>query len=411
MVMNASAKTQFIEIDDQRNGVPIQGRVRADFMGIAEAFAQNFEPIASAASARRETGELGASFAVVQNGELIVELWGGYRDRARQTPWRRDDLVSVYSTTKPIAALVVALAMSRGELDLETPIADYWPEFAAQGKGTITLGEGMSHQAGVSGISTPIDPALWLDWQGVAQRLAAQEPLWPIDNWRQTLTPGQRVHGYHPLTFGWLVGEPVRRACKDTLGRILARDICQKLGADFHIGVQDADQPRCVEIQRPRSLPTFGALTPALRAAFLQPWSAPNAPPAALRKAEIPSANGHGTAAGIAKLYALFADKDALAQTPITQDAMNAILRLRASGEDLVLPPATHFAAGIEHNLSLAFGPHKRIFGHAGWGGSCAIADPALRLSACYVMNQQSPHLRGDPRATRLIEALYAGVD
>lgn len=364
------------------------GPVAPGFEPVADAFADNF--------ARGE--ELGAGFAAFLDGELVVDLTGGHADRARTRPWDQATLVPVYSTTKPIAAIVIARLQDQGLLALDEPIGRLWPQFEAHGK-TVTIAQAMSHQAGVPGFVDPIDPGLWLDPPALAAALAALEPMWP---------PGTR-NGYHPLTWGYIVGELAARAMAGrSLGTHLREEVCGPLGIDFWIGLPPGEHGRTAEISRPKAMPDLSTATPERRAAFLTPWAAPNRGGAEWRETEIPSANGHGTARAVAALYGVFANQGRIGATQVLSPATLADLtRLRISGQDLVLPFHIDWAAGIMRNSNLRWGPNPGGLGHAGWGGSCGFADPDRHLSGAYVMNRQSNALLGDDRAGRLIGALY----
>jgi len=366
---------------------PISGFVAPGFEAVQDAFAENF--------ARGE--EQGAGFSVILDGEVIVDLVGGWADRAGTKPWDARTIVPVYSTTKGIAALVLAMAVEDLPAGYETPVAEVWPEFAAAGKEAVTIGEVASHQAGLPGFAEPIDPALWLDPPACAAALAELAPMWP---------PGT-AHGYHPLTWGYLTGEIVRRITGRTLGTILREDICSPLGIDFQIGTPDADQSRVAEILRPKSLADLGEITPARRAAFVSKWAAPDRGGAIWRQIEIPSANGHGTASAVATLYNAYAHVGLLGgRRLIRPGTFEALTHPRVDGPDLVLPLTTRFGAGIMHNTYKSFGPFEDGLGHCGWGGSLAIVSPSRGLTCAYVMNRQSNTLIGDPRAVRLVEAV-----
>ncbi|MDX2236375.1 MAG: serine hydrolase domain-containing protein [Hyphomonadaceae bacterium] len=366
----------------------VSGRVEPGFERVRDVFAAQVA----------QGVELGVGFAAVLRGAVVVDLIGGWADRAQTIPWSPATLTPVYSTTKPIAALVLAMLVDRGALEWDQPVAAVWPEFAAHGKDRVTIAEALSHQAGVPGFLEPIDPALWLDPPALAAALAAIEPLWP---------PGE-AHGYHPLTYGFIAGELVRRATGRSLGAILHEDICAPHGIDFWIGLPDAEHARCADIARPKDLPQLGPLNDAKRAAFLTRWAAPDRGGAAWRRAEIPSANGHGTALSVAQLYGMLND-GRLGDAQILSDAAIAALHARrADGDDLVLPFRIDWRTGVMGNSNGFYGPNAETLGHSGWGGSCGFADREAQLSAAYVMNKQSNHLMGDPRARALIDALYA---
>jgi CubicO group peptidase (beta-lactamase class C family) len=305
----------------------------------------------------------------------------------------------VHSTTKPIAALIVAMLQDAHRLDLEAPIAEVWPEFSVHGKHRVTIAQALAHQAGVPGFPDPIDPALWLNHAGLAAALAALPPMW---------NPGT-ASGYHPITWGYIAGEITRRVAGRTLGTILREDICAPNGIDFWIGLPDVEHARCAELVRPPRLPDFGEVTPIKRAAFLTKWAAPDPRTPAWRRAEIPSANGHGTALAVAQLYGALAHEGALRSGQLlSAESFRTLTARRFLGEDLVLPFRLDWRAGIMGNSNRFYGPDPGALGHSGWGGSCGFADPARKLSVGYVMNRQSHHLIGDPRALALIDALYS---
>lgn len=363
--------------------------------------ARGFEPVRAAFEANFSDGlEVGAGFAAVRDGEIVVELWGGHADREGAHPWNRTTLVPVFSTTKPISALMIAHLVGQGRMDYEALVADYWPEWG-EDKKAVTLAGLLSHQAGIAGFVNPIDPALWLTPPELAAALAGLAPLW------EPMT----AHGYHPMTWGYPVGELVRRIAGRSLGGLLRDEVCAPLGIDFWIGLPASEDHRLARIVRPTEMPELGAISPVKRAAFLTRWAAPERGGEAWRRVEIPSANGHGGAASIAMLYQAYACQGRIRDRQIVEaDAMQAALRTRAEGQDLVLPFFLTWAAGIMRNSRGVYGPNPAALGHSGWGGSMGLADPDRRLSAAYVMNRQSNKLQGDRRAARLVEALYACV-
>jgi len=372
---------------------------------ITATVAPGFEPVQDVFEASFASGEeLGAGFAVYLDGELIVDLLGGWADRKRSRLWTAETLTPVYSTTKGVAALVLGeLVDEYAPQGYETPVSEIWPEFAAAGKEAITIGQVVSHQAGLPGFVNEIDPDLWLDPPACAAALAAEPPMW---------TPGT-AHGYHPLSWGYLVGEIARRLSPrgQTLGQRLAQTMTNTDGSgdmepvDFWIGLPASEHDRCAEIARPKKLPDLGEINDATTAAFLTPWSAAKRGGAIWREIEIPSANGHGTAKSVAQLYSAWANDGAQGNNHVTMTPEMKLVR--TSGHDLVLPLETSFAAGIMLNSHGLFGPSPHTLGHSGWGGSMAIADPDRRLTCAYVMNQQTNVLVGDPRAVRLVQAVY----
>ena len=364
------------------------GHADSGFESVRRVFEKNFE----------NGEELGAGFAVIKDGKVVVNLVGGWADRKKEHPWSDTTLVPVYSTTKGIAAIVLAHLVARLPGGFETPVADVWPEFAANGKGAVTIAEVASHQAGLPGFPEEIDPELWLDPPACAAAIAELAPLWP---------PGS-AHGYHPLTWGYLVGELALRISGQTLGTWLRENVCAPNGIDFHIGLPASEHARCADIRRPTALPELGEMTEPKRAAFGTKWSSPNRGGAIWREIEIPSANGHGTAASIAALYDGYAHGGAVSGKAIVPaGTFEALVRSRVDGPDLVLNMSTSFGAGIMRNTHGLFGPNPATVGHCGWGGSMAIADPDRGLTCAYVMNKQSNVLVGDPRAVRLVNSVY----
>ena len=367
----------------------VQGFVAPGFERVAEAFAANFDA----------GEELGASFAALRGGEILVHLWGGHQDRAQTKAWTRDTLVPVYSTSKGIAAIVLAWCADQKLIRYEDPVAALWPEFGAHGKHHVTIAQALSHQAGVPGFADPIDPALWLDPPACAAAIAALAPLWP---------PGT-ASGYHPLTWGYIAGEIVARAAGRSLGTILREEFCAPLGIDFHIGTPESEHARCAEMLKPKRLADFGPINPAKQAAFLNAWAAPNRGASQWRRIEIPSANGHGTALGVAQLYELYATGGEIAATRmLAPETFQALIAPRIEGADLVLPFRLDWRGGALGNNLGFYGPNREAIGHSGMGGSCGFGDAKTGVSVGYAMNRQSHHLMGDPRVLRLIAALYA---
>jgi CubicO group peptidase (beta-lactamase class C family) len=362
--------------------------------------APGFERVRDAFAALFQEGlELGAGFAAIRDGETLVELWGGWKDRRQTIPWARDTLVPIYSTTKPIAMIALAVLRDTHNLDFSARVADVWPEFSAEGKDQVTIAQALSHQAGVPGFAHPIDPALWLDPPRLAAEIARLAPLWP---------PGS-ASGYHPLTWGYIAGEIARRVSGRTLGTILRQDVCAPRGFEFWIGLPDEQHARSAEIVRPTRLPDLGEITPIKTAAFLTKWAAPDRGGAEWRRVEIPSANGHGTALSVAQLCSFYAEEGAIGgERIVAPETFRHVRQRRIEGEDLVLPFRLNWRTGVLGNGNSFYGPNPETLGHSGWGGSCAFGDARAKVSAAYVMNRQSHHLMGDPRSLRLIEALYA---
>ncbi len=361
--------------------------------------APGFEHVRDIFEAQLASDELGAGFAAIRDGQVVVDLWGGWADRARTRPWVKDTLVPVYSTTKGVSALVLAMLHDAGDLDYDEPLAELWPEFGAHGKDRVTIRQTLAHQAGVPGFTEPIDPVLWLDPPACAEAIAALAPMWP---------PGS-ASGYHPMTWGYIAGEIARRASGRSLGLILRESICAPLGLDFWIGTPESEHARTPEMKKPSRGGDFGEITPPRKVAFFSKWSMPVRGSTQWRTIEIPSANGHGTALAVARLYEAYATGGLInGARVLSQESFDALTRRVWIGDDLVLPFKVDWRAGIIGNKFGFYGPNSETFGHSGNGGSMGMGDPVAGVSAGYVMNAQSHHIMGDPRSLKLIDALYA---
>ena len=369
----------------------IAGLAQPRFGAAKDAFAANLA----------EGLELGARFTLVEAGETVLDLWAGFADRARTRAFDASTLTPVFSVTKAVTALIMARLVDQGRLNYEQPVAAVWPEFGAAGKAAITVGQMLSHQAGLPGFPEPMDPVDWFDWNVITARLAAMAPLWP---------PGT-ASGYHPITVGYLAGEVFRRVDGRTVGQALREDIAGPHGLDVWIGLPDSEHARVAEVQRPPALPDFGEINPATTAAFLTKWSsAAGRGQDEWRRMEVPSTSGHATAEALARLMGVMADDGRLGDDQVLRPATVALASAeRIRGGDLVLPYEMSWAAGFMRNAPThPWGPGDATVGHSGWGGACVFADPDRRLSGAYVMNRQSPILMGDPRPCRLIQAAYA---
>jgi CubicO group peptidase (beta-lactamase class C family) len=369
--------------------VEISGVCPDKYAKVKDAFAANF---ASGA-------ELGARFSAVVAGETVIDIWAGDADR-QGAAFTDNTLTPMFSTGKAIMAVLVARAVDKGKLDYETPVSQVWPEFGANGKSRITLGQLISHQGGLPGFKPAQDPSIWYDVPAVLKVLAEQAPLW---------TPGQGS-GYHPVTIGYLINEIFKRADGRSLGTDLREDFAKPYGLDLFIGTPDSEEPRVATIQKPSSMPDLGKIDPIKQSAFLDKGSAVvGRGTGEWRRMEIPSANAHGTALALAKFMGVvatggFIGKDRL----ISLNGLANATRERVYGQDRVLPYKLSWAAGLLRNRGIhIYGPNERAVGHSGWGGSCAMADPDKKLSVGYVMNKQSSYLIGDPRPVGLINTLY----
>lgn len=366
--------------------IEINGFVAPGFESVRDAFAANF--------AGGE--ELGARFSAFREGEAVIDVWAGFSDRERSIPWSEDTLACIFSSGKAAMARLVAEAVSEGALDYERPVAADWPDFAANGKGTITLAALLSHQAGLCGFPDEMPPEDWLDHDRICARLAAMAPLWP---------PGS-ASGYHPQTVGYIVNELFRRTKGKTIGALL-----RETGLDIHCGIGADEIARAAFMPKPPAAPVHRKASRFTEIAFLKPWSAAaKVSREAWMAAEIPASNMHASAPALAEIVHPLANGgvDARGRRVIEPDIVAEALEIRCEGEDLVLPFHLVWAAGLMANSNGHFGPSPSAFGHAGFGGSSAMIDPAKRASAAYVMNRMSPSLAGDPRAVRLLAAFDA---
>jgi CubicO group peptidase (beta-lactamase class C family) len=375
----------------------ISGVCPERFAAVKDAFAANF------VDAPDGLNEQGARFSAVIEGEVVIDIWAGQADAAGALPMTERTLVPVFSTGKAVMAILMASAVERGKLAYDEAVAALWPAFGANGKDRVTVAQLLSHQAGLPGFSEPADPSIWFDRQAVLDRLAAQGPMWPLGT----------GSGYHPITVGYLANEVFRLVDGRTMGRALAEDFARPFGLDLWIGLPEAEHGRVAALRKPSKATDLGTIDAIKTAAFLDRGSAPGGRGSAeWRSIEIPSANLHGTARDLARILGVIANDGVLEGTRVLSPTVVAeATRERVAGQDKVLPFVMSWAAGFTRNAGLnIFGPNPDAVGHCGWGGSCAFADPVRRLSAAYAMTRQSPYLIGDPRAQRLIQALYGAL-
>jgi CubicO group peptidase (beta-lactamase class C family) len=362
------------------------------FEAVTQAFKANF-------SRSDDYRELGASFAVIRRGKVVVDMWGGSMTAAIDKPWMRGSLANVWSTTKGVTAIVMGMLVDRGLVRYEDTVARHWPEFAANGKGAITIAQAMSHQAGLPGFAEPITAMDQCDWDGCVKKLERQAPAWE---------PGTAT-SYHAMTYGWLAGEIVRRVAGKTIGQFVEENICGPLRAEVHIGLPMLDDGLAAEMIAPRTAPAMPSQLPdAAMMALANPQQDPTLPNMReWRVAEIPAANGQASAMGLARLYDGLLDgrlmsKDTLARmtAPATSDGRR----------DMLLGFTDCWGMGMALNVPGIYGPNPRAFGHSGWGGSFACADPDAGIVMAYVCNQMGADLVGDPRAAGLCKLVYEKV-
>jgi CubicO group peptidase (beta-lactamase class C family) len=386
----------------------VHGTVERGFEPVRAVFAENF----------RRRGELGAAVAVYQHGRKVVDLWGGVRDAESGEPWQQDTLVMVFSTTKGMAAMALAVAHSQGLLDFDERVARYWPEFGQAGKSEVTVRQLLAHQAGLSAIDTPLDVALLADHDALAHVLAAQPPAW---------SPGERC-GYHAISIGFYEGELIRRVDPEgrTLGQFFRDEVAGPLGLEFYIGLPAGiPDSRLASIAgiKPRQLlrsvhkmPFRFAIEMAFKKksltarTFYNPRGEEMMGDRRFREVEIPAATGMGEARAIARAYGVLAMGGAeLGITPDTFEALTAPAT-PPSGRprDLVLHYDAAYSLGFSKAGSdFAFGSGTRAFGTPGAGGSFGFADPEVGIGFAYTMNRMGVQLYDDPREKALRDAVY----
>lgn len=382
------------------SGVPIEGEVAPGWEAVREAFATNFS----------ESAEVGAAVAVYHHGRPVIDLSGGWFDAERTQPYERDTRQLVFSTTKGATAVVASILVDRGELDPDAPVAAYWPEFAAAGKESITVATMMAHQAGLPTVDERLSLEQVLAWDPIVEALAAQAPYW---------TPGTQ-HGYHALTYGWLAGEVIRRITGRSIGQAFASEVAEPLGLDFWIGLPEAEEPRVSPLLAPTPPPpevqvmmaqfigpdTLGGRALSLNGAFgtLGEEDSPIWNGRDVHAAEIPAANGIGTARSLARMYAAcLGDVDGVRL--LSSATVDRVRTTRTDGPDACLIVPTTFGFGFMTHGMLTPMAGPGSFGHAGAGGSLAFGHPESGLAFAYVMNQMDANLIGDLRAARLVDA------
>ena len=351
--------------------------------------------------------DVGASVAVTVDGASVVDIWGGWIDEAHSAPWAEHTVTNVWSTTKTMLALSALMLVDRGLLDVDAPVATYWPEFAANGKGGVLVRHLMSHTSGVSGWAQPVVVEDIYDWEKSTSMLAAQAPWWE---------PGT-ASGYHALNQGHLVGEVIRRIDGRGLKQFFAEEVAGPLGADFQIGLSPGDFDRVSNVIPPPPLPidfenmdwdsvmikTFTGPAPDAATSWTDGW----------RAADIGAANGHGNARSVARIQSVIACGGTLdGVTLLSPSTIDTIFREQARGVDQVLGVESRF--GIGYGLpceTVPFLPQNgRVCYWGGWGGSLIIVDCDHRMTISYMMNRMEAGLVGDFRGDALIRAAYAAI-
>jgi len=391
---------------------PIDGLCDPAFAGVEAAFRENF-------TAR---DEVGAALCVRVDGRVVVDLWGGYHDRARSRRWERDTLVNAYSVGKGLTAMLVLLLVERGELDLDAPLSIDWPAFATEGKAGISLRTALAHQAGLPGVRRPLAPDAMLEWDTMCGALAAQAPYWE---------PGT-AHGYHVNTFGFLVGEPVCRLLGVDFATAFRARLAAPHEADFHIGLPTSEHARVAPIVEIRSAPAeptesqdpldlarthFGTGDAEMDEMLARVYFNPSGlsgrgmvNTGGWRRASIPSTNGHGTARGVAALYDAFLRLDPARGGLVGPGLRAEATSIFSDGPDRVLGKPSRFGLGLQLSQ-----PTRRIgggesgYGHFGYGGTLGFADPEPRVAFGYLMNRPGQRWQ-TPRTNALVEAVYTAL-
>jgi CubicO group peptidase (beta-lactamase class C family) len=377
--------------------VQIQGHYQLEFEAVREAFATLFE----------DTQERGAALCIQVGGETVVDLWAGTADRDGAQAWHTDTIANLFSCTKPFAAVTVLQLVGEGKLALDEPVARIWPEFGQAGKAAVTLRQLLCHQAGLPAVRDMLPAEALYDWQLMTQTLAAEQPWW---------TPGQG-HGYAAITYGWLVGEVLRRADGRDPGDAIAARVARPLALDFHVGLPDAEFHRVAHIARGKGNAGDEAAQRLLQTTLREPASmtarAFTNPPSIMtstnkpewRRMQQPAANGHGNARSLAGFYAGLLDGSLL-----EPELLGEMTRQHSAGEDKTLLTPTRFGLGCmldQPTLANAtYGLGAKAFGHPGAGGSTGFADPERDVAFGFVTNTLGPYVLMDPRAQKLARVL-----
>ncbi len=386
--------------------IEIQGLCKDGFQGVKDAFADNFA----------DHGEIGAALSLVVGGETVVDIWGGYADPQRTRRWERDTIVNVYSTTKGIVATCANRLIEEGRLDPEAPVARYWPEFAQAGKEALSVKYLLSHRAGLPAIDPVLTNDAVYSWDPVVDALAAQKPWWE---------PGSQ-HGYHAVTFGYLVGEVIRRVTGKSVGAYWREHFAEPAGIDFHIGFGPELDHRVADmVPAPLRMPSpdnpLGAalLNPAsmtFKAFMITPEPMVN--PMYMnsrqwRAAEVPAGNGHGNARALARLYGALATDGLLDGVHILAPGTVAeATKEQSYGTDAVIFFPTRFGRGFLLDIpELQISPSGKLFGHGGMGGSFGYADPDAGIGIGYTMNKMiMSEDNVDPRWRPIFDAIYRSL-
>lgn len=375
----------------------IQGHYSLQFEAVRDAFAALFE----------DSQERGAALCVRVNGETVIDLWAGTQDKDGAEAWHTDTIVNLFSCTKTFTAVAVLQLAAEGKLSLDAPVARYWPEFGANGKTSITVRQLLSHRAGLPALRELLPAEALYDWEVMTTALAAEQPWW---------VPGT-AHGYAAITYGWLLGELIRRVDGRSPGQAIVERVAAPLALDFHIGLADHEFYRVAHVARGKGNPGDEAAQRLLQVTLREPQAlstrAFTNPPSILtstnkpewRRMEQPAANGHGNARSLAGFYQGLLDGELL-----DGEWLDELTREHSLGDDLTLLTPTRFGLGCmldqPARANATFGMGASAFGHPGAGGSVGFADPYHGVAFGFVTNTLGPYVLMDPRAQRLAQAV-----
>jgi CubicO group peptidase (beta-lactamase class C family) len=381
--------TQTRKTDD----IVLHGHCTPKYERLREAFRRNFH----------EHGEIGASYAVMVGGEVVANLWGGWKDKAATMPWLRDSIACVWSTSKAVGGICFAMLVDRGLISYEDKVSQYWPEFAAQGKGDVTIGMLLSHQAGITGFDTPATLEDLFNGEAGAQRLAAQAPLWPIGT----------SAGYSNAV-GILGAALFKRIEGRSIKQFVAEELKGTFGLDMTVGVEQNDGPRVALMlneNKLESVKTVPAGNEAQRAMNNPPVTSEVTGEPGFQSADYLAMNVFSNASALASMYDLLLHAGKGGRTLVSAATLAEATKVRFDGVDMVRGIRRPWTAGFMRNDEVkCWGPNPEAFGFAGWGGSFAFADPVADVTVAYVMNLMSDQMDRNPRRRGLIEAIYAAI-
>jgi len=386
---------------------PIDGHCDDRFRAVREAFAANFV----------DENEIGAGLCVFLDGRLVVDLWGGHQDLACTRVWQRDTLVNAYSVGKGVTSMLLLSAVEAGDLGLDDAVAQHWPEFAAEGKAAVTIRQLAAHQAGLPAVRERLPEDAWRSWEKMCTALAGQRPYW---------VPGE-AHGYHTNTFGFLLGELLRRATGESIGARLARVMAEIGSDDFYFGLPPSEHRRSAQVIAPQAELTtpeewamafpptgdeahdymvwHGYFNPSglsgIGTVNTEPW----------REAVVPSTNGQGTARGVARLYDSLLGRAPRSLAWPGRALLHEATSIHSDGPDRMLGRDSRFGVGFQLPMpERPLGRGERSFGHYGYGGALGFADPEAGVAFGYLMNRPGDRWR-TPRTNRLVAAVYESLD